>query len=102
MADLRGRFIVQIPASVRILSVEPMLEEIFIAPALSDPRHEDMSGINWVIAEPETGPGARPCPPGAIFNLYEQCKAAGVPFFDKRENYIVREYPWQIMHSRGG
>lgn len=48
----------------------------------------------WVIAGPETGPGARPCEPKWIEDLAEQCQKAGVPFWDKRkEGWIRRERP---------
>lgn len=49
--------------------------------------------VQWVIAGPETGPGARPCKPEWIEGLYEQCQSAGIPFFDKRKNYLAREFP---------
>jgi protein gp37 len=49
--------------------------------------------IDWIIAGPETGPGARPTPEGAIEDLYLQAYAAGVPFFDKRKEYLTREMP---------
>jgi len=81
--------LLKIPAAVRFISVEPML-----APIEFDQFWSVLGvGIDWVIAGPETGPGARPCKPEWIENLYEQCQAAGVPFFDKSKNYIVREFP---------
>ena len=81
--------LLKIPAAVRFISVEPMLAPVEFVQfwgALG-------VGIDWVIAGPETGPKARPCKPEWIENLYEQCQAAGMPFFDKSKNYIVREFP---------
>lgn len=50
--------------------------------------------LDWVIAGPETGPGARPCNPVWIVDLARQCREAGVAFFDKsKECPIVREWP---------
>jgi len=98
MADLRANLLIQIPAAVRFVSVEPMLSEIDISQYLDNPKKGGVwpdyeCRIDWVIAGKENGPGARPCPEGAIENLYKQCKAAGAPFFDKRENYSAREFP---------
>jgi protein gp37 len=52
-------------------------------------------GITWCIAGPETGPRARPCKREWVADLYEQCRAAGVPFFDKRDvlGKGIREWP---------
>lgn len=95
--------LLQIPAAVKFVSVEPILENIDISKQL-DQWWDNGEGENsyffkagrllsWVIAGPETGPGARPCPEGAIENLYWQCQAAGIPFFDKRPDYLAREFP---------
>lgn len=114
MADIRIKFLIQIPAAVRLVSAEPMLEEIDIRPWLY-PFRELYSVykrniklemfnkyqiqslkepiIDWVIAGPETGPKARPMPIGAITGIYHQCRDAGIPFFDKRSNYLAREFP---------
>lgn len=113
-ANERISILLQIPAAIRWVSVEPMLENINIlkhnlhsirckdypSASLGLPMSYAGQGkncecpkIDWVVAGPETGPGARPCPPGAIENLYEQCRAAGVPFFDKRLDYLAREFP---------
>ena len=95
-ADERIPILLQIPAAVRFISVEPMLGSVDISQTVTywdDP----VAGIHWVIAGPETGPGARPCKPVWIEDLYEQCQwagAAGIPFFDKRkENWLAREFP---------
>ncbi len=96
-ADERIPILLKIPATVRFVSVEPMLEEINLASYLylyegifyGDTRPK----IDWIPCGPETGPGARECKPEWIEDLYEQCKVVGVPFFDKRKNYLVREFP---------
>src|SRR5262249_14134601 len=46
-------------------------------------RH-DRSGLDWVIAGGESGPGARPMHPDWARALRDQCGAAGVPFFFKQ------------------
>ncbi|GAA4522441.1 phage Gp37/Gp68 family protein [Actinoallomurus oryzae] len=42
------------------------------------------SGIDWVIAGGESGPGARPMHPDWVRSLRDQCEAIGEPFFFKQ------------------
>src|ERR1017187_805609 len=63
------------PAATRFLSVEPLLEDL--GPL-------DLTGIHWVIAGGESGPGFRPMDGGWVTAIRNQCKAAGVPFFFKQ------------------
>jgi len=108
-ADERMPILLQIPAAVRYVSVEPMLERITLNYLQTDlveidalngthgvyrPHRGKNSRIDWVIAGPETGPGKRECKPEWIEDLYEQCQEAGIPFFDKRKkDWIAREFP---------
>jgi protein gp37 len=63
------------PASVRFLSIEPLLEDL---------DSLDLAGINWVIVGGESGPGARPLNQEWIIRIRDQCEMAGVPFFFKQ------------------
>ncbi len=63
------------PAAVRFLSCEPLLGPL---PDL------DLSGIDWVIAGGESGPGARPMATSWVRDLRDQCQRAGVAFFFKQ------------------
>src|SRR5207253_3785873 len=63
------------PAGLRILSVEPLLEDL--GPL-------DLDGIGWVILGGESGPGARPMRPEWALSVRDQCRRAGVPFFFKQ------------------
>jgi len=49
--------------------------------------------LDWVIAGPETGPGARECRPTWMATLWDECFKNKTPFFDKREKYLAREWP---------
>lgn len=116
MADKRIPILLEIPAKVRFVSVEPMLEEITFDSRYLDGwcnKHDylnggcvkangrldykgcDLSKIDQVICGPETGPGARPCKKEWITSLYEQCKSAGVPFYDKKDilGLGIKEFP---------
>jgi protein gp37 len=63
------------PASVRFLSIEPLLEDLGTIP---------LEGISWVIVGGESGPGARPMREEWVISIREQCQAVGVPFFFKQ------------------
>lgn len=62
-------------ASVRFLSIEPLLE------GLGD---LDLSGIDWVIVGGESGPGARPMEKAWVTSVQRQCAEQKVPFFFKQ------------------
>jgi len=106
-ADERIPILLEIPAAVHFVSVEPMLgpvglEQYFLSDA-DKAAHEDqllepIEGFNyrkirWVIAGPETGPRARECEGWWIQHLAAECKQAGIPFFDKRGSAFVRQWP---------
>lgn len=101
-----------IPAKVRFLSCEPLLEAVDIEGALSrgglPNATADSQGIDWVITGGESGPGCRPADVEWFRSIKKQCAAAGVPFFMKQlggvrdhrgnledfpEDLRVREFP---------
>lgn len=63
-----------IPATVRFVSVEPMLA----------PITADLAGIDWVICGGESGHGFRPFDPDWARALHDQCRATGTAFFMKQ------------------
>jgi protein gp37 len=63
-----------VPAAIRFVSLEPLLGPL---PGL------DLTGIDWVIAGGESGPGHRPVDPGWIRDLRDQSVGQGVAFFFK-------------------
>jgi protein gp37 len=65
----------EVPAVVRFLSVEPLIEELGTL---------DLRGIQLVIVGGESGPKARPFHVEWARDLRDQCKAAGVAFFMKQ------------------
>lgn len=70
LQDLR-----EAPASVRFLSVEPLLEQL---------GNLDLGGIHWVIVGGESGHGARPLKREWVTAIRDQCESAGVAFFFKQ------------------
>ena len=72
-------------AGVLFVSAEPMLGPVSFQSRALRPA--------WIIAGPETGPKARPCNPEWIADLAADCYEMHIPFFDKREGGIRREFP---------
>ncbi|MGV6473474.1 phage Gp37/Gp68 family protein [Azotobacter vinelandii] len=92
-ADERIPLLLQVPAAVRWVSMEPLLGEVDLSRwlelggldtdlGLSNP------GLDWVIVGGESGPNARPMHPAWARSLRDQCAtagaAAGVPFLFKQ------------------
>jgi protein gp37 len=71
----RAAHLLTVPATVRFLSVEPMLGPV---PSL------DLAGIDWVIAGGESGPAARPIEVDWVEQVRDLCLATGTPFFFKQ------------------
>ena len=65
----------RVPARVRFLSVEPLLEDL----GLLDPL-----GIDWVIVGGESGPAARPMREEWALSVRDRCRAVGVAFTFKQ------------------
>ena len=90
-ADERIPILLQIPAAVRFVSIEPMLGAIQlnkIHPLDGQHWMRSVEGhykaLDWVIVGGESGPGARPMHPDWVRSIRDQCQAAGVPFFFKQ------------------
>lgn len=87
MADKRIPVLVQIPAKVHFLSVEPMLEKIDLDLRGTNYGRDHATwseDVSWVICGGESGPDARPMNPEWVQSLRDQCKEADVPFFFKQ------------------
>ena len=56
--------------------------------------------IDWVICGGETGPGAREMKAEWAFDLYQQCRDAGVPFFFKKPGDAFRGLSINLPKAR--
>jgi len=70
----RAEIIKAIPAPVRFISMEPMLEKVKV----------NLEGIDWVIAGGESGENYRFLPKDWVLDIQSQCREANVPFFFKQ------------------
>ncbi len=86
VADLQAT-----PATIRFLSVEPLLEDLGSLP---------LEGISWVIVGGESGPGARPMKEAWVLSIWEQCEAAGVPFFFKQWGGVRKKDAGRKLRGR--
>lgn len=71
----RADYLRRVPATVRFLSIEPMLGPV---PDL------DLTGIGWVITGGESGPGYRPIDVAWVRAVRDACITAGIPYFHKQ------------------
>lgn len=114
VADEQIPYLLQTPAAVRWISVEPLLGPVDLTAIMPefperfdalagclycDEPHaaggdEDMPRLDWVVAGGESGPKARPMHPNWARSLRDQCRAAGVPFFFKQWGEWA---PWEQL-----
>jgi protein gp37 len=95
-ADERIPHLLRCPAAVRFLSCEPLIGAVDLSRPLRI-EHSDVAGwihsphwytdgprIDWVIVGGESGKGARLSDVSWHRSLRDQCRAAGVPFYEKQ------------------
>jgi len=104
-ADARIPVLLEIPAAVRFLSIEPQLGPVDLTRlTIVKPRPPNGPGVylnaltghvagpdevlpahvDWVIVGGESGPAARPFDLEWAYGIAAQCKVAGVPIFYKQ------------------
>lgn len=98
-ADERIPYLLKVPAAIRFLSCEPLIDRVSLMEWLFDPTGnfrthkgrrqfenvaKDGHGLHWVIAGCESGADARPCEPGWLRTLRDECRGAGVKYFLKQ------------------
>ena len=81
----------QAPAKIRILSVEPLLEDL---------GRIDLTGIHWVIVGGESGAKARPLDPEWVRSIRDQCLVSDVPFFFKQWGGVRKGRSGRVLDGR--
>jgi protein gp37 len=79
------------PATVRFLSIEPLLEDL---------GRIELNGIHWVIVGGESGGGARPIKREWVVSIRDQCADAGVPFFFKQWGGRQKKRAGRMLDNR--
>ena len=90
--DKRVPILLDTPAAVRFVSVEPQIE--LIVPGLNLP--------NWVIQGAETGPGKRAFDLDWARAMRDKCKEARVPYFFKKDGQGNHELDGRVHESFPG
>jgi protein gp37 len=105
-ADERLPFLIDIPAKVRFVSAEPLLEKVEIDPIFFGGFHP--AKIHWIIVGGESGGKARPMENDWARWLRDDCKRHGAAFYMKQlggvrdhraaiedlpEDLRIREFP---------
>lgn len=81
----------EVPATVRFLSLEPLLGPLV---------NLELAGIHWVIVGGESGPGARPMRAKWVREIRCQCRAAKVPFFFKQWGGVQKKRNGRVLDGR--
>ena len=84
--DLRA-----VEASVRFLSIEPLLEDVGVL---------NLRGIHWVIVGGESGPGARPMREDWVVSIRNQCRKERVAFFFKQWGGVRKSKTGRSLEGR--
>lgn len=80
-----------VPAAVRFLSIEPLLESL---------GRINLAGIHWVIVGGESGPGARPMKEAWVQEIKTQCETANVPFFFKQWGGVNKKKAGRLLDGK--
>jgi len=81
----------KVPASVRFLSVEPLLGPIEALP---------LEGIHWVVVGGESGPRCRSMDPAWVRSIRRQCTEQSVPFFFKQWGGTQKKRAGRLLDGR--
>jgi protein gp37 len=99
-ADKRIPILLQIPAAVRFVSIEPMLGLVDLNKynLIREDWKKWMGStietyLDWVICGPENGKIKRECNIDWEIDLYRQCKETNTAFYCKNDIGLPKEFP---------
>ncbi len=87
----RISFLKTVPAHVRFLSLEPLLEPIV---------NLDLNLIDWVIVGGESGPKSRPMRKKWVVDILTQCQESNVPFFFKQWGGVNKKKAGRLLEGK--
>ena len=88
----RIRDLCQTPATVKCVSIEPLLAPI---------ETLDLTGSHWVIVGGESGSKRRPMPHSWVWSIRDACVAADVAFFFKQSSAPKDGQGETLLHEDG-
>jgi protein gp37 len=89
--DSRVEILRNTNASIRFLSIEPLLEDL---------GDIDLSNIDWVIVGGESGPKSRPIQESWVQSILKQCEEQHVPFHFKQWGGKNKKKAGRILNGR--
>ncbi|MBZ9574597.1 phage Gp37/Gp68 family protein [Modicisalibacter sp. MOD 31.J] len=116
-ADERIPLLIETPAAVRWLSMEPLLGPVSLRWMAAWPENppytaqnpynegvtdhlDGLRRLDWVVVGGESGKDARPMHPQWAFDLRDQCAEAGVPFMFKQwGEWVPRSACYHILED---
>lgn len=81
----------KVPATVRFLSLEPLLGPL---------RGLNLQDIHWAIVGGESGPGARPMQEAWVLEIQQQCKAQKTAFFFKQWGGVNKKAAGRLLRGK--
>jgi len=101
-ADERIPLLLEIPANIHFLSMEPLLGPVNLHQQHPDPCDKNcwLSRLKWVIVGGESGRGARPMQAEWVRDLRDQCVSAGVAFHFKQWGGVNKEATGRMLDGR--
>ena len=83
--------LLEVQASTRFLSCEPLLESLGDLP---------LDGVDWVIVGGESDPGARPMLQEWVEEILAECRRQQVAFFFKQRGGPRKKRAGRMLHGR--
>jgi len=100
-ANERIHLLLQTPAKIKWLSIEPLLGKIILHPQYLDKNWGGLlNTIDWVVVGGESGPKARPMNPDWVRKIRDDCVNAKVPFFFKQWGGVHKKENGRILDGR--
>lgn len=87
----RVKHLRSVPANVRFISCEPLIEKIERIP---------LKGIHWVIVGGESGPKSRPMQESWVESIQNQCEENGTAFFFKQWGGTRKKRNGRLLRGR--
>jgi protein gp37 len=81
----------QVPAAIRFLSCEPLLEPL---------NNLRLENINWVIVGGESGPKSRPIEKEWIVSIRDKCLKENISFFFKQWGGVIKKKNGRLLEGR--
>lgn len=84
-------YLINTPAHIKYLSIEPMITEI---------KDLSLDNINWVIVGGESGPGARPIQENWVTEIRDNCIENDIPFFFKQWGGVNKKKNGSLLEGK--